>query len=159
MRDQRKPDALWRHLLLVFGLVLVLYAAGFRGAQYWRHRKGPWIVEFATDEQLHPRLTVSHRRLGIDNLTLSFPDATLDPPPEPCRIVFDEPSKVDAVPFGSVKFIDTTFLPGTVTFDLFGHEIELLPRVLIVDKRERAWESGETLRLPDVRPSPTAAAP
>jgi len=37
--------------------------------------------------------------------------------------------------------MDTTFLPGTVAFQLFGHEIELLPRVLIIDHEEHPWHS------------------
>ena len=51
------------------------------------------------------------------------------------------------VPFGKVIFEDLTFLPGVVTFDLFGHEIELLPRTLIVNKRGIPWQSGVTIDL------------
>lgn len=157
MRDKRKPDALWRHLLIVFGLVLVFYVAGFGGAQYWRQRQGPWIVDFGTDAQNHPRLVVSHPRLEIEGVAVVFPDAKLDAPPVPRQVAFDIPSKAETIPFGTVKFIDTTFLPGTVTFDLFGHEVELLPRVLIVDKQEHPWESDQTLSLtnvPSASPAP-----
>jgi hypothetical protein len=38
-------------------------------------------------------------------------------------------------------------LPGTVTLRLFGHEIELLPRVLIIDRKEHPWKAGDTIRL------------
>jgi hypothetical protein len=46
-----------------------------------------------------------------------------------------------------------------VTFDLFGHEIELLPRALIVNKRSIPWQSGATIDLwptnkPAVPPHP-----
>jgi hypothetical protein len=34
-----------------------------------------------------------------------------------------------------------------VTFDLFGHEVELLPRVLIVNKREIKWNSQAKIEL------------
>jgi hypothetical protein len=44
-------------------------------------------------------------------------------------------------------FLDTTFLPGTVALSLFGHEVQLLPRVLTIDKVEKAWRSGETISL------------
>jgi hypothetical protein len=39
------------------------------------------------------------------------------------------------------------YLPGTVTLELFGHEIELLPRVLIIDRKEHPWKSGTTISL------------
>ena len=47
-----------------------------------------------------------------------------------------------AVPFGQVLFTDLTYLPGTVSFEVFGHEVELLPRTLIVDRQEVPWKSG-----------------
>ncbi len=47
-----------------------------------------------------------------------------------------------------MRFMDTTSLPGTVVLKLFGHEIQLMPRVLTVDKKERPWRSEETLALP-----------
>ena len=31
------------------------------------------------------------------------------------------------------------FLPGIVTMNLLGHEIELMPRTLVVDKKEVPW--------------------
>ena len=52
-----------------------------------------------------------------------------------------------------------TALPGVITLDLFGHEIELLPRVLIVNKKEVPWQSGLSLVLsptnkPAIPPKP-----
>jgi hypothetical protein len=43
--------------------------------------------------------------------------------------------------------MDTTFLPGTITFQLFGHEIELMPRVMMIDHEEKQWLSSNILRL------------
>ena len=43
--------------------------------------------------------------------------------------------------------MDTTFLPGTLTFQFFGHEIELLPRVLVLDRQEHPWRSGEVVTV------------
>jgi len=31
------------------------------------------------------------------------------------------------------------FLPGVVTMNLLGHEIELMPRTLVIDKKEIPW--------------------
>jgi hypothetical protein len=52
------------------------------------------------------------------------------------------------VPFGKCVFLDTTFLPGTVVLDLFGHEVQLLPRVLTIDHVEHAWHSGGRFVVP-----------
>jgi hypothetical protein len=41
--------------------------------------------------------------------------------------------------------MDATSLPGTVAFELFGHEIQLLPRVLTIDNQERPWRSNEII--------------
>jgi hypothetical protein len=43
--------------------------------------------------------------------------------------------------------MDTTFLPGTLTLRAFGHEIEFLPRVMIIDHEEHPWKPGETIEL------------
>jgi hypothetical protein len=67
----------------------------------------------------------------------------------PVTLVFSQPKPVPyEVPFGKCVFMDTTFLPGTVTFQLFGHEIELLPRVLVIDRQEHAWRPDMTIALP-----------
>ena len=34
------------------------------------------------------------------------------------------------------------FLPGIVTMNLLGHEIELMPRTLVVDKKEVPWSTA-----------------
>jgi hypothetical protein len=46
-----------------------------------------------------------------------------------------------------VIYEDLTFLPGVVTFDLLGHEVELLPRALVVNKKLVEWQSGMTVDL------------
>ena len=33
------------------------------------------------------------------------------------------------------------FLPGVATMNLLGHEIELMPRTLVVDKKEVPWNT------------------
>jgi hypothetical protein len=53
--------------------------------------------------------------------------------------------------------MDTTFLPGTIAFVLFGHEIQLIPRVITLDKQERSWQSGETIVLTGTNSIPSPA--
>jgi hypothetical protein len=115
-------------------------------------------MTFATGPDREPLLVVNQRRLGIVNVRLVFPDQHLTNRVEPATLVFDHPSRRGGVPFGRVVFLDTTFLPGTVTVELFGHQIELLPRALIVNKQRRAWRSGEEHRVqtPPARPAAPA---
>ena len=59
----------------------------------------------------------------------------------------------------SVKYADLTYLPGVITLELFGHEIELLPRTLYVNRHAIPWTAGTNLTLhasdrPDAWPEP-----
>jgi hypothetical protein len=148
MDAQRDP--FWKQALLVFLACVVFYVAGFAAVQWWRGRRGPWEVTFRVEDQGTPGIKIAQPRLGIGEVTLVFRGTNHVALAAAVTVRFDEPTKADAVPFGRVKFLDTTFLPGTVTFDLFGHEIELLPRTLIVDKQERPWRTGDRLELPPI---------
>ena len=78
----------------------------------------------------------------------------------PVTLVFSQPKPVPyEVPFGNCVFMDTTFLPGTITFQFFGHEIELLPRVLVIDRQEHPWRRDAVVALPRGQPAPPQAKP
>jgi hypothetical protein len=141
-------DSIWKHALGVLGVCAAVYFGGFWATQHWRVRRGPWVVTFQTSGEGIPQLTIAAPGLGLSNVQVVFPGTNLTGANAPVTVRFDEPTRSEMVPFGRVKFLDTTFLPGTVTFDLFGHELELLPRTLIVDKREHPWRSGARLELP-----------
>jgi hypothetical protein len=143
-----RPEQFWKQALAVFGVCAVLYFGGFWATQHWRGRRGPWEVTFRTAPDGIPLVEIAEPRLGIVGVTLVFPGTNAPALAEPVSVRFDGPARRDAPPFGRVKFLDTTVLPGTVTFDLFGHEVELLPRTLIVDKREEPWSAGLRLELP-----------
>lgn len=135
-------------MLLAFVASAALYALGFATLEHLRHRKGPWVVEFQTDPQGRPALLVRQPRVGIEAFTLHFSGTNLPIPNLRQRWVFDTPTRRSGLPFGRVVFLDTTFLPGTVTLELFGHQVELLPRVLILDKQEEPWQRRHDLVLP-----------
>jgi hypothetical protein len=62
---------------------------------------------------------------------------------------FERPRPVPFdVPYGRCIFMDTTFLPGTIVFEMFGHEVQLIPRVLTIDKQEQPWRGNEVISLP-----------
>jgi hypothetical protein len=147
-----KPERFWRHALTVFIVCVGLYFGGFWLLEHLRARRGPWEVSFRVEPNGTPVVAIRQSHLGLDEVLLAFPGAPTPPASAPATVRFDTPERQPAVPFGRVKFFDTTFLPGTVTFDLFGHEIELLPRTLILNRQEHPWRSGERIELPAREP-------
>ena len=106
-----------------------------------------------------PAIIVNQPKLNIANLKIVFLGETGTNLQS--AVVFDFPQK--PVPFGKLKFEDLTYLPGTVTFDFFGHEVELLPRTLYINRKAHPWSSNETITLsatdkPAALPVPKAKA-
>lgn len=146
MTETPASDRIGRHLLVVFGIVLVCYVVGFVGSEWWRQRRGPWEVVFSSVTNGVVGVEINQAALGIRGVWVEVAGAPVTNQPSTQVMRFREPTDRDRVPFGRVKFLDTTVLPGTVTLDLYGHEVELLPRVLIIDKHEHPWRSGELHR-------------
>ncbi len=146
-----KPDGIAKHFALAFLLALAAYVLVFWAIEHRRTRKGPWQVTFTTATTGVPALVVNQPWLGITNVQIHF----LAQPALTNRAVtlsFREPRPVPyALPFGQCVFMDTTFLPGTVTMQLFNHEVELLPRVLTIDHQEHPWQPNAVL---DLAPTP-----
>jgi len=134
-----------RHFVIAFLLALFLYITTYSFIEHMRQRKGGWQVTFASDSSGKPFVTVVQNALGIIDLQLRFAGEEIAVTNLQHTIIFDRPST--NAPFGQIIFIDTTFLPGTITFDFFGHEVELLPRVLIVNKQEVPWRSSRSIEL------------
>lgn len=150
-----KPVITARGIVALFLAVLAIYLASFYGIERFRHRSGPWEVGFETNPSGIPSIVISQPSLDLRNARILFHGEA--PAGKGATVRFDRVKQ--AVPFGKVIYEDLTFLPGVVTFDLFGHEIELLPRVLLVDKREIPWSSAGTVELwstnkPAVPPHP-----
>jgi hypothetical protein len=143
----RSEAGIGKPLLVVFLICLGFYIVWFAGVEWWRQRRGPWEITFGTDGGTNAVLEVRHPRLGIQDVQIRVAGAPLPQGFRPQTVSFDGPEAKSRVPFGEVRFLDTTFLPGTVTLEVLGHEIELLPRVLTVDKVEHVWRSGTRLEL------------
>jgi hypothetical protein len=139
-----RSDGAIKHFAIAFAIAVVFYVAGFGWIQHRRVFKGPWEITFATDGAGRPSLMISEPMLGISQ-KIAFPARKIAPANLARVERFDE--AVTNLPFGEMIFQDPTFLPGTVTLRLFGHEIELLPRVLIIDKKEIPWRAGQTVEL------------
>lgn len=143
-----KSDRFPRQIALVFAVTAVLYLAFFYGIEHLRARKGPWEVAFARNATGIPTLEISQPTLNVSGLKIVFPGESIAAIGSTQKVVFTKPRPVPyPVPFGQCIFEDLTFLPGTVTLHLFGHEIELLPRTLTIDKREYPWASDVVICL------------
>ena len=102
---------------------------------------------------------INQPKLAITNVQISFPEQPALPRAEQTNLVFGQPRPVPyRVPLGRCEFMDTTFLPGTLTFELLGHKIELLPRVLIIDWQEHPWVSDSTITLHPVPQAPATTS-
>lgn len=163
-----KPEGALKHFFLALLLAVLGYVLFYYGIEHWRTRKGPWRVTFTTSAQT-PAILIAQPSLGITNVQIRFaPDSltstslTGAPAPErlqtislatnspalPITLTFGQLRALPyEVPFGKCIFLDTTSLPGTVVLELFGHEIELLPRTLVIDRQEHPWRPGLNLLL------------
>ena len=152
--DQTAPDAsmksegLAKQILITFALTALLYLIIFQTIEYRRNRNGPWQVTFTHDTTNAPSIIINQPTLGITNTQISFVGESNLPSLGRQTFHFGEARVTPFnVPFGKCVFLDTTFLPGTVALNLFDHEVQLLPRVVTIDKVERPWRSGETISV------------
>ena len=140
-----KSDNLLRHIWIPFCIAVLVYVIFYTGIEHRRTRKGPWEVTFTKDASGAPALLINQPKLAITNLEITFPGETnLNSSNVLMVLNIPKPVPYD-VPYGKCIFMDTTFLPGTIVFDLFGHEIQLIPRVLTIDKKEIPWGSNTNL--------------
>ena len=149
----------WRGLLKLFVLTLVLYICGFYGLEHIRDRKGPWIVTFDASAS-KPTMTIDQMALGINSFKIIFENVNTNGLASG-KVRFDDPilnaqsmdktpessqelkQRAFSVPFGECIYQDLMFLPGVVTMNLLGHEIELMPRTLVIDKKQIPWDTSE----------------
>lgn len=140
-----KDGGILRPVIGAFVAALAIYVVFYTGIEHRRTRQGPWQVAF-TNHLGRPSIAIDQPALGITNVQIVFANGTGTNASE--TYTFREPREVPyPVPYGKCLFMDTTFLPGTIVFEVFGHEIQLMPRVLTIDKHEQAWNSGVTITL------------
>jgi len=143
-----KSDGPMKHFILAFLLAVICYVFFYHAIEGRRTRKGPWEITFTNDASGDPALLINQPRLAITNAQITFLSEQIHGKFSASTLAFNQAHPVPYdVPFGSCIFMDTTFLPGTVTLKLYGHEIELLPRVLVIDQQEHPWLSDSTITL------------
>jgi len=164
-----KRDNPAKHFIVAFIIAVLGYAVVFYFIENRRTRKGPWQVTFTNSPAGSPAIVIHQPALGISNVQIQFPGGITTnnqssfanyQSPVTNHLIFNRPKPVPYdVPFGKCVFMDTTFQPGTLTVQLFGHEIELLPRVLVLDRQEHAWRSGEIITLNALSPTNAPTEP
>lgn len=133
--------------VLIIGLVsLGFYVVFFSWMEQRRYKNGPWEITFARQDDL-PTLLLNHPKFGITNVVIQFVGGeTTTNLPQTIRFQHGQVAPLP-LPFGQCVFLDTLFLPGTVACELFGHQIQLMPRTLTIDQVARPWVSGEKILL------------
>jgi hypothetical protein len=138
-----KSDRFPRTLIVAAFVIGALYFAVFYGIEGCRQSSGPWRVTFTTNEA-GPVIEVAQPKLNR-SAVLKFPGETVGATNYPVTVEFDRPRK--AAVFGRVIYEDLMQLPGVVTLDLFGHEVELMRRTLIVNRRTIPWAPPPVVEL------------
>src|SRR6267378_5685795 len=145
-----KRDNPAKHFIVAFIIALLGYVIVYHFIENRRTRKGPWQVTFTNSPAGSPEIVIDQPALSISNVQIEFSGAIITNHQSSVtnHLIFNQPKPVPYdVPFGKCVFMDTTFQPGTLTFQLFDHEIELLPRTLVLDRQEHDWKSGEIILL------------
>jgi hypothetical protein len=138
-----KPEPLRKHLAIAFVAALGLYIIGFTWVEHRRSRLGPWEVSFIKEPQSPPVLRIQQHGLSVSDVEIELVGTQGDLPATNVHLSFEPGREVPfPVPFGQCVFMDPTFLPGTVTLEVLGQEIQMLPRILTVNGREHAWKPG-----------------
>lgn len=150
-----QPRKAWRHFAVPAVLALVGYITLYSVDAHLRVRRGPWEVTFFADTDGTPAVRVDQPGLGISRVTVRFAGEQLPeipPPGLPATVRFAEPAA--SVPFGKTAFDDLMYLPGTVVLHCFGHEVQMLPRTLYLDRQAHGWSNSAVHTLPtNTKPS------
>lgn len=137
-----------KQLIALFLVTLFIYVTAYTLIESRRVKNGPWQITFTTESGA-PAIVINQPKLGIRNVKLTFPGVPPPATPPPPAIAFDAARRVPFdVPGGQCVFLDTISLPGNVTLQLHGHQIQLLPRTLTLDRKEQTWKSDAMIPLP-----------
>ena len=158
--NQSAPrDSIVPFALGMFAIALVVYVVFYFGDQKLRTKAGGWRVTFTTNQLGAPMLLVNLPSQGITNCAVVFEGETVPTDFQPSTTNYVNPTQLPAaMPFGRLFHADLTYLPGVVTFDLFAndanathqgrrHEVELLPRVLVVNRKKHPWRAAMKIKL------------
>ena len=130
-------------VLIPLAMAVAIYFLGYWGIESSRHKNDPWKITFLSHSNDLPAIVINQNSLGVSNVTVVLSGEQVAEDFQQTNVVFDRALNTPfPVPYGKVIFQDLTFLPGTVTLDLQGHGIELLPRTLILNTNQVSWKPG-----------------
>jgi hypothetical protein len=133
-------ENIFKHAAIAFVMALVGYVCFFAFDAHLRSHKGPWIVRFEATTNGEPLLFIRQPWDKIATYVLLQGEKATNTPGE---VRFTDMHHIET-PFGRVRFHDLTYLPGTVVLDVYGHEIQMMPRTLTLDLKEVGWANGAT---------------
>ena len=139
-----ESEGILKRFGFAFGLVLLCYVLIYGCDRHLRFKNGPWELHFSRESDGTPRLVINQAALGITNVTLRLEGeiVRLDP-----ILVQFQDSEAVKIPYGKVLGFYRSYFPGMIRLDLFGHEVEIRQRALILNFDEREWQSGEVISL------------
>lgn len=125
---------------------IAIYLIAWNGLEFMRARHGPWSFEFSRRSPDELALTVNQSSLGIEGFEIVVDGVDgIEEFEGSETVVFD--GVASSLPVGSVRYHDLMILPGVITIELYGNEIEFLPRTLYVNREEVAWTQEKPVRL------------
>lgn len=131
-------------VVYLFLATLVTYVLLWKGMDHLRNHNGPWIVHFASTPDNKATLTINNHKKGVTNAVITI-SGIPETPLTDTTVEFDDVSK--EVPFGKFIYHDLMFLPGVVALHVHGHEIQLVPRTLFINKEEVPWSPAPNIEL------------
>jgi hypothetical protein len=160
--DPERPTPTWRVFVIPGVIALAGYILVYGCDNRLRTYRGPWEVAFLCDPDGTPRLAIHQPKLAIRDVTIRFTGERIEPGATsslPAVVKFDRPRK--PVPFGELIFDDLMYLPGTVVLHCFGHEVQMLPRALFLNRREHDWNESKSwdLQAHEKLPDPAVNSP
>lgn len=139
-----ESEGILKRFGFAFGVVLLCYVLMYGCDRHLRLKNGPWDLNFSRESDGTPRLVINQAALGITNVILRLEGeiVRLDP-----TLVRFEGSESVKIPYGKVQAFYRSYLPGMIRLDLFGHDVEIRQRALILNCNEREWQSDEVITL------------
>jgi hypothetical protein len=138
-----RQEGILKHIAAALVIAVVFYFVTFTWIERRRAANGPWQITFRSDVAGVPALSIAESKLNISQ-TVQFPRGKTTPNLSQTITFGTDPPDL---PFGELVYHDPTFLPGAVTMRLFGHQFELVPRVLYIDGKEHLWHSNNVITV------------
>ena len=127
-------------LIIILLITLLVVIAAFIFIIKPIRERSPWNIKFEISDGI-PSIYISNNTPMVPATKIIFSNEKINR--DLSENIAFEKHNINKIPFGEITFTDVTLFPGRITLKLFNHEIDILPRALIIDKKEYKW--GERL--------------